>query len=74
MSNNILMEQWKTNLLQDAALNKLFDENLNQDDFVYLLLRDCKKSIKLNRQYCLSRRNIFKTNSNKPQYTSANGY
>ncbi|KAM3136574.1 hypothetical protein pb186bvf_011377 [Paramecium bursaria] len=35
-----LIEKWKTELFQDQALNKLFDQDLSQQEFVALILKN----------------------------------
>ncbi|CAD8194317.1 unnamed protein product [Paramecium octaurelia] len=35
-----LMEKWKTELFQDQALNKLFDQHLTLEEFVLLILKN----------------------------------
>ncbi|CAD8120284.1 unnamed protein product [Paramecium sonneborni] len=35
-----LMEKWKTELFQDQALNKLFDQDLTLEEFVLLILKN----------------------------------
>lgn len=43
------MEKWKTEIFQDQALNKLFDQDLTQEEFMLLILKNCIHNIPTSR-------------------------